>query len=111
MRKIVIPIALLSVAVNLILGGFLMSHYYSIRPTIKRAYKEIWFKPSREEIRALEGIVSLVDSIGFELWSRVVYDISGGDLLHTIDKLHTFDNFSQQLISIELPPPILSAAA
>ena len=66
MRKIVIPIALLSVAVNLILGGFLMSHYYSIRPTIKRAYKEIWFKPSREEIRALEGIVSLVDSIGFE---------------------------------------------
>ena len=61
---------------------------------------DVWNNRRLDELRRVQ-----------ELLSRVVYDILGGDLLHTIDELHIHDNFGKQQISVEFPPPILSTAA
>ena len=46
-----------------------------------------------------------------ELLSRVVCDLLGGDLLHTIHEPHTVDDLGQEFISAEFSPPLLRAAA
>ncbi len=73
-------------------------------------YRAVWAlerKLEAEEVPASEITARDVE----ELWSRVVYEPSGGDLLDTIDELHTLNNFGKQFISIEFPPSLLSAPA
>ena len=48
---------------------------------------------------------------GMGLWSSVVYDRSRSGLLHhAVDELHALDDFAQELVTVELPPPPLSTA-
>jgi len=47
-----------------------------------------------------------------QLLSRVVYDRSRSGLLHhAVDELHTFDDLTQELVTVELPPLALRTAA
>lgn len=66
MRRLFYLIAAASIVANLVFGRFVITHYPTLRPTIKKAYRELRFKPSRDETRCLEEIVSHVDSMAFQ---------------------------------------------
>jgi len=46
-----------------------------------------------------------------ELWSRVVYDRLGSDLLHAVDERHSLDHLGQEFVSIQPSPSLLRTAA
>ncbi|MBU0742543.1 IS3 family transposase, partial [bacterium] len=59
-------------------------------------------------IRDRDGIYGYeVERAVKELWSRVVYDPSGSDILHPVDEHDSLDHFPKQRITAELPPPFL----